>query len=179
MYFSLLDGVLVRLTDRFEPNETAIHFRKIESFILGREINPDYISQHYVDDLDCVRLQLHRDMLLDRARSQERELDDFQSVGDYFKEYKAFCSIFPEVKKLLRNLLTSPVSSFTAERTFSGLRRLKIYLRSRMSQKRLDAVALMNIHKDIVEKIPVDELLDDYISRSSVRKNTLILSKKH
>eukprot|EP00794_Sanderia_malayensis_P010290 gene10290-11350_t len=56
LYFSLLDSVFFGLTDRFEPNETAIHFRKIESFILGREISPDYISQHYVDDLDCVRL---------------------------------------------------------------------------------------------------------------------------
>ena len=70
LYFSLLDSVLVGHTDRFEPNKTAIHFRKIESFILGREISPDYISEHYVDDLDCVRLQLHRDMLLDRAKTK-------------------------------------------------------------------------------------------------------------
>eukprot|EP00795_Rhopilema_esculentum_P009559 gene9559-17307_t len=74
LYFFSLDSVLFGLTDRFEPNETAIHFKKIEGFILGREISPDYFSEHYVDDLDCVRLQLHRDMLLDRAKTQEREL---------------------------------------------------------------------------------------------------------
>ena len=179
LYFSLLDSVLVGLTDRFEPDETAIHFRKIQSFILGREIKPDYISQHYVDDLDCVRLQLHRDMLLDRARSQDRELDDFQSVVDYLKEEKAFSSIIREIKKLLTIVLTSPVSSCTAERSFSGLRRLKTYLRSRMSQERLNAVALMHVHKDVVEKIQIDELLDDFILRSTVRKNTFILSKNH
>ena len=179
LYFSLLDSVLVGLTDRFEPDETAIHFRKIESFILGREIKPDYISQHYVDDLDCVRLQLHRDMLLDRARSQDRELDDFESVVDYLKEEKAFSSIIREIKKLLTIVLTSPVSSCTAERSFSGLRRLKTYLRSRMSQERLNAGALMHVHKDVVEKIQIDELLDDFILRSTVRKNTFILSKNH
>ena len=179
LYFSLLDSVLVGLTDRFEPDETAIHFRKIESFILGREIKPDYSSQHYVDDLDCVRLQLHRDMLLDRARSQDRELDDFESVVDYLKEEKAFSSIIREIKKLLTIVLTSPVSSCTAERSFSGLRRLKTYLRSRMSQERLNAVALMHVHKDVVEKIQIDELLDDFILRSTVRKNTFILSKNH
>ena len=179
MYFSLLDGVLVRLTDRFGSNETAIHFRKIESSILGREICPDNISQHYIDDLGCVRLQLQRDMLLDRARSQERELDDFLSMVDYLKEEKAFCSIIPEMKKLLRIVLTTPVSSCTAERSFSGFRRLKTYLRSQMSQERLNSVALMNGLKDIVEKIPVDELLDDFVSKLSVRKNRFLLPKKH
>ena len=173
LYFSLLDSVLVGLTDRFESDETAVHLRKIESFILGREIKPDYISQHYFDDLDCVRLQLHRDMLLARARSQDRELDDFQSVVDYLKEEKAFS------KKLLTIVLTSPVSSCIAESSFSGLRRLKTYLISRISQERLNAAALMHVHKDVVEKIPIDELLDDFILRSTVRKNTFISSKNH
>ena len=118
-------------------------------------------------------------MLLDRARSQERELDDFLSMVDYLKEEKAFCSIIPEMKKLLRIVLTSPVSSCTAERSFSGFRRLKTYLRSRMSQERLNSVALMNGLKDIVEKIPVDELLDDFVSILSVRKNRFLLPKKH
>ena len=102
-------------------------------------------------------------MLLDRARSQDRELDDFQSVVDYLKEEKAFSSIIREIKKLLTIVLTSPVSSCTAQRSFSGLRRLKTYLRSRMSQERLNAVALMHVHKDVVEKIQIDELLDDFI----------------
>ncbi len=54
-YLSLLDSVLVGLTDRSELNETAIHFRKIKSFILVRGISPDYISKHYVDDLIVYR----------------------------------------------------------------------------------------------------------------------------
>ena len=112
-------------------------------------------------------------MLLDRARSQDRELDDFQSVVDYLKEEKAFSSIIREIKKLLTIVLTSPVSSCTAQRSFSGLRRLKTYLRSRMSQERLNAVALMYVHKDVVEKIQIDELLDDFILRSTVRKTRL------
>ncbi len=101
---------MVGLTDQSELNETAIHPRKVESFILVREISPE----HYVDDLDCSRLQLHRDMLQEKAKTQERELDDFQSVVDYLKEEKAFCSIIPEIKKLPRIVLTSPVSSCIA-----------------------------------------------------------------
>ena len=35
MYFSVLDGVLVGVTDRFEPDETAVHFRKMERLLLS------------------------------------------------------------------------------------------------------------------------------------------------
>ena len=145
MYFSVLDNALVGITDRFEPDETAVHFRNIERFLIGKDIDSNYISQHYADDLDCTRLKLHRDI--------------------------------PEVRKLLGLALTSPVSSCTAERSFSGLRRLKTYLRSSMSQERLNAVALMNVHKDIMQKLSIGDLLDKFIGRSSVRKKIFWLTR--
>ena len=51
-------------------------------------------------------------------------------------------SMFTEVHKLLTIYLTVPMTSATAERTFSSLRRLKNYLRSTMTQKRLNNVML-------------------------------------
>ena len=38
---------------------------------------------------------------------------------------------------------------FTAERSFSALRRLKSYLRSTMGQERLNNIAILNVHNDI------------------------------
>ena len=50
-----------------------------------------------------------------------------------------------------------PVSTASAEMSFSGLRRLKTYLRSNMSETRLTALALLHIHHytniDIAEVI--------------------------
>ena len=43
-------------------------------------------------------------------------------------------AMFTEVFTLLRLVLTIPVTTATAERTFSTLRRLKTFLRSSMSQ---------------------------------------------
>ena len=135
MYFSVLDSVLLGVSDRLEPDETAVHCRRIERFLIGKEANSDYISQHYADDLDCIRLKLHRDMLLKRAKSQGCNLEDFESTLSYLIEQKAFCEIIPEVNKLFRLVSISPVSSCTAERSFSGLRRLKTYLRYRVCPK--------------------------------------------
>ena len=55
--------------------------------------------------------------------------------------------LLPHVRFLLTWLLTMPASTATADRSFSALRRLKTWLRSTTSQKRLNAVVICHIHK--------------------------------
>ena len=43
-----------------------------------------------------------------------------------------------------------------------------------MSQDGLNAVALMNIHKEEVMKLSIDELIDNFISRNDVRKSIFL-----
>ena len=63
-----------------------------------------------------------------------------------------------QVVLLLRLFGTLPVTTATAERSFSTLRRLKTYLRSTMSEERLTDLALMTVHREV----PIDpnEVLD-------------------
>ena len=49
---------------------------------------------------------------------------------------------YNEVEKLVRLLLVAPASSAEAERSFSALRRLKSWLRSTMTQLRLNSLAV-------------------------------------
>ena len=56
--------------------------------------------------------------------------------------------MFPNLHCTFKVLLTMPVSTATAERSFSSLRRLKIYLRSTMTETRLSSLALLCIHHD-------------------------------
>ena len=62
--------------------------------------------------------------------------------------------MFPNIHTILKVLLTMPVSTATAERSFSGLRHLKTYLRSNMSETRLSGLALLHIHHDTEIDIP-------------------------
>lgn len=124
--------------------------------------------QHYRDDVNGPRLLLHRDMLLDKAFADLEVLEDFQSIVTFLAKNT-------EVSKLVRIVLTIPLSSCTAEKTFSGLRRLKTYRRSRMTQERLNAVSLMNTHKVILGRLDIDKLVDNFISKASVRKNTFFM----
>ena len=46
-------------------------------------------------------------------------------------------------------LAVHPVTATTNERSFSTVRRLKKFLRSTMSENRLNGLASLNIHRDI------------------------------
>lgn len=57
--------------------------------------------------------------------------------------------LFPQIRILLQLFLTLPLTSATAERSFSTMRRLKSYLRSTMGQSRLNGLAQMTINRDL------------------------------
>lgn len=65
---------------------------------------------------------------------------------------------------MLEILVTLPVSTATAERTFSSLRRIKTYLRSTTSESRLLGLALLSIHNDI--PVNPDEVVSKFASVS-------------
>ena len=56
---------------------------------------------------------------------------------------------YPNIEALLKILATLPVTTCTAERSFNALKHLKSYLRSTMTEKRLNRLAALYIHKDI------------------------------
>ena len=53
---------------------------------------------------------------------------------------------FPNIFRLMKIGCTLPITSCTCERSFSTLRRLRNWLRSSMTCRRLSSLALMNIH---------------------------------
>ena len=178
LYFDIYDGVMMGLTVRFEPSETTKHLRKVEDFTTGRD-SIDYVKNFYKDDFeDYRRLQLQRDMVVDEAKRKNVELQDFQSVFDFIRgeEQLGLKHLAAEFVKLIKIVLTLAVSTCTAEKSFSGLRRLKTYLRSTMSQQRLNAVALINTYRDVFRKMPIDTMIDEFIEKSPIRLRTFSLS---
>lgn len=80
--------------------------------------------------------------------------------------------LLPELAKLFCLALTIPVTTCTAERSFSALRRLKTYIRSTMTQERLNHIAVLHVHKSLCAELNLDAIANDFIERCSVRRNT-------
>lgn len=69
----------------------------------------------------------------------------------------------------LRVLLTTPVTVASAERSFSKLKLIKTYLRSTMSQERLNSLAILSIENDEARKIDFKEILTTF-ARAKTRR---------
>jgi hypothetical protein len=76
---------------------------------------------------------------------------------------------FPNATIAYRVLLTIPVTVASAERSFSKLKLLKSYLRSTMTQERLNALAVIAIESDMLEKIDYEDIIEDFISKNTMR----------
>ena len=176
-YLAILDSIFVGLTERFEPDEISQYIRKVEKFLIGEESSVEYMLQHYGSDIAPPRQMLHRDRAINRSKTEGVSLQDTQGVVEFLKKDEMFGSMIPELHKFLRNLLTLPVSSCTAERSLSGLKRFKSYLRSEMSKERLNAVAIMKVHKDDVMHLSTDEIMNYFVNINTLRKNTFWVSK--
>ncbi|PRQ50811.1 putative HAT dimerization domain-containing protein [Rosa chinensis] len=56
------------------------------------------------------------------------------------------------------------------ERSFSKLKLLKSYLRTTMTQDRLNGLAILSIEKNMLKNIELQHIIDDFASKS-VRRN--------
>jgi hypothetical protein len=73
----------------------------------------------------------------------------------------------PNIKILLQLFTTLSVTSSTPKRTFSALNRLKKFLRSTMSEKRLNGLAMVNINKK--EQFHENEIITEFARNSPKR----------
>lgn len=77
----------------------------------------------------------------------EDKVGNVSSLHDHIIDI-GLTSTFPEVLKVVRIVLTTPVSSAEPERCFSTLKRVKTYIRNSMGQDRLNALGVLAIHKE-------------------------------
>ncbi|XP_076918638.1 uncharacterized protein LOC143579133 [Bidens hawaiensis] len=78
---------------------------------------------------------------------------EFSSPIEVLKHLNETQENFPNARITCRILLTVPVTVASAERSFSKLKLLKSYLRSTMSQERLNGLAMIAIESEILDSI--------------------------
>nr|CAH7732336.1 unnamed protein product [Callosobruchus chinensis] len=81
--------------------------------------------------------------------------------------------VFAETIKLLKVILTTPMTTAEAERCFSTLKRVKSFLRNTMDNDRLNALAMMSINRSLVEDIDhfEDKVMGKFICMKDRRAN--------
>ena len=76
-----------------------------------------------------------------------------------------------QVSKLVKLLLVMPATNAQSERSFSAVRRVKMYLRATMSQQRLNHLMLLHVHKGQTDALNLVDVANDFICGHDNRKN--------
>ena len=187
-YFEVLDLLVNELKRRFQQKRGMPVAATIEKLLLDA-VNGTYTMdgtalpeelQLYKDDLDLSRLKYQLSMLPDVVQVRNRKLENNPPITEV-TNVRTICSIMAdislckemlsEVVHLIKLFYTIPVTISTAERTFSALRRLKTYLRTTMSQERLNHAMSLYVHKDRTDNIDLDEIANSFITVNERRRN--------
>ncbi|WOH01515.1 hypothetical protein DCAR_0520899 [Daucus carota subsp. sativus] len=88
-------------------------------------------------------------------------------------EFVISADCYPNALIAYRIFLTVPVTVASAERSFSKLKLIKTYLRSSMSQERLNGLAIISIEKELLEHIDSNIIINDFASRKARRAHFL------
>ena len=74
-----------------------------------------------------------------------------------------------EVCTVASLILVMPASNAVSERSFSSLRRLKSYLRSTMTQERLNNILVLHVHNDLTDNLNLTEVANEFVMSSEFR----------
>ena len=138
-FFAFIDNLTTELLGYFS-GEGLTTYSKLENILLSGQVD-DTLLQNYTeisrDDLSLQLAMFHG--RCHDVKTLSRAVSILYSVAPEVRE------LFSEVEKLVRLLLVCPCASAEAERSFSALRRLKTWLRSTMTQSRLNSVAICHV----------------------------------
>ena len=98
-----------------------------------------------------------------------KSITSLHTICDAMNTNEIFKEIFSSVH-LMRLILTSPITSATAGRSFSALKHLYTYDQSTMTERRLNNCLLLNIHKDITDSLDLVSIAQEFVSKYDKQK---------
>ena len=169
IYFEALDTAVTCISDRFEQEGYQM-YRKLELLLIRRD-HDNKVLKFYGDDFKKDALLAQLDLF---HVNYPQSLDQSTSVHDIVKIVQdmsvAEKVLLAEVVKLVRLLLVIPATNAISERSFSAMRHIKTYLRSTMSQERLNATMVMYVHKDLTDNLDLKSIGNEFCVKSDYRK---------
>ena len=172
--FDVIDTMIGEMRTRFEHQKPELlacsTFMPSGKNFMDYEIMAPLAMLYQTIGISCDRLKgqvtVAKDMLT------KASLKDPEDVLDLVLSMKA---AFPDLALFGQLVLTMPVSSANAERSFSALKRVKTYLRSTMAEQRLDNLCIMSIERELSSSLlqDINPVLDKFARMKNRRANLI------
>ncbi|XP_008235741.1 PREDICTED: uncharacterized protein LOC103334540 [Prunus mume] len=172
IFYATIDSQLQELNSRFSDQTT-------ELLIMGSALDPREVNKSFrIDDICQLVDKFYPQDFEDHEKiGLRRQLQHFESDVVRLPEFKNLSTIsdlsqwmvttrrsttYPLVYRVVVLVLTLPVSTATAERSFSAMRIVKTRLRNKMEDEFLTDSLIMYIEREIAEKFSVDSIIDGF-----------------
>ena len=144
IYFECLDTVTACIKERFEQKSYHIYSNLEQLLLKGDGNENNELFPLYKDDFTRDVLQVQLSTL--HANYSIKNETGIHGIIEVIKNMSAAeRSLFSEVVKVIRIVLVAPATNSISEQSFSAMRRIKTYLRSKMKQEWLNAVMIILI----------------------------------
>ena len=158
-FLCIVDQAILSLGTRFEQ------YQKFEKNIWVF-VSQDALKYEGGSNIDAKELYTELKLI---DTFLPRHVDNPFNVIDYIFQRS---TTYPYAINAYKVLLTIPVTVASAERSFSKLKLLKTYLRSTISQERLNGLAIISIESEILDTMDYKELIESFASKNA-RRTTL------
>lgn len=178
-FFYVVDLLTSDICRRFEQKDLHVAAAR-EKLLLTNELTDIdnstfsdlYAQSQLPASFEKCKLQRH---LLQMKDLMQLKNTTFGTVHDVAKALTGMGhltrQLYSEVERLVNLILSQPVSVAQCERSFSCLRRLKNFLRTSMSQARLTHLAVIAIHKNRLDSVDVEILMNEFVERTPERRS--------
>ncbi|XP_050368883.1 uncharacterized protein LOC126786974 [Argentina anserina] len=174
MFNMIINVQMMELNDRFteETIELLIWSSALDPKNQFKKFDMEKIyklaEQFYPEDFDTSEVIALR-LQLEHYKYQVVFDKDFHKLSSLAQLCRRLvetdlAQLFPLVDRLIRLVLTLPVSTATTERAFSAMKIIKTRLRNKMEDGYLSGCMMLHIEKQYVDTIDSDEVIDHFES---------------
>ena len=171
-YFEALDLVITAVKNRFDQPGYQT-YKNLQELLLqaarGQDYHKEfeYVVNFYGSDFESSQLdtQLQHLSTHFKSCSAKQSAVSLKDVCNYLQSLsKAQRSFYSQVVVLITLILVMPATNASSERSFSALRRVKTYLRSTMSQPRLNSLMVLHVHKELTDRLNLLDVANEFVA---------------
>lgn len=176
IYFAAFDNTVTAIQDRFKQRGYE-QYQHLEALLVkgvsGEDIDAERqaVVQLWGDDFNMVTLVTQLSILEGQLRGTPRGDISLSTIIKHVVALPEKATFMSEVITLLKLILVAPATNATSERSFSALRRLKTYLRSTMTQERLNHCAVLHVTKEECDKLSMVDIAREFVSAKEHRSS--------
>ena len=173
IYYEGLDLIVNCIRNHFDQPGYKV-YPNLQELLLKASTKEDYeekyafVTKFYGSDFDPLALKVQ--LTLCSTHFAENNIIK-STIQDAFACMKG---LSPSQKCLLSEvciqlIMVMPATNAMSEHSFSALRNVKSYLRSTMTQKRLNDLMILYVHKNLTDSLDLVQVANEFVSGSEHR----------